>query len=61
MHPGSLLSSQEVIADVVDDEGETAEERCSHCHLLLIAPFDNVIFPTMHPNRGRFGLGDLDL
>ncbi len=47
----SLLSSQ-VIADVVDDEGETAEKRRSHRHSLLIAPF--VIFLAMHPNRGRF-------
>ena len=50
--PGSLLSSQEVIIDVVA-EGKTAEKTRSLCHLVLIAPFD-VIYLTMHAKMGRF-------
>ncbi len=38
-----------LIVDAVDDEEETAED-----HSLIIATFDDVIFLTMHANRGRF-------
>ncbi len=35
IHPGLLLSSQEVIVDVVDDEGEIAEETLTPAHCSL--------------------------